>query len=55
MGDSIKHHYIPQCYLSNFSCDGKAIWVYNKKERKAYLTSVDKIFQKNIGIEFLMN
>ena len=46
MGDSIKHHYIPQCYLSNFSCDGKAIWVYNKKERKAYLTSVDKIFQK---------
>lgn len=46
MGESKKHHIIPQCYLSNFSCDGKAIWVYNKKERKSYLTSVDKIFQR---------
>ena len=46
MGESKKHHIIPQCYLSNFSCDGKAIWVYNKKERKTYLTSVDKVFQR---------
>lgn len=46
MGESKKHHIIPQCYLSNFSNDGKGIWVYNKKEGKAYLTSVDKIFQK---------
>ena len=46
MGESKKQHIIPQCYLSNFSNDGKGIWVYNKKEGKAYLTSVDKIFQK---------
>jgi hypothetical protein len=46
MGESKKHHIIPQCYLSNFSNDGKGIWVYNKKEGKGYLTSVDKIFQK---------
>ena len=45
MPESKKHHFIPQCYLSNFSIDGKGIWVYNKKRGKPYLTSIDKIFQ----------
>lgn len=45
MTENVKHHFIPQCYLSNFSIDGKGIWVYNKQERKSYLTSIDKIFQ----------
>lgn len=46
MSENVRHHFIPQCYLSNFSNNGKAIWVYNKKERKSYLTSKDKIFQE---------
>lgn len=46
MAESKKHHFIPQCYLSNFSDDGKGIWVYNKTGKRAYLTSIDKIFQK---------
>lgn len=45
MTKNVRHHFIPQCYLSNFSIDGKGIWVYNKQERKSYLTSIDKIFQ----------
>ena len=46
MNESKRHHYIPECYLTNFTIDGKGIWVYNKAEKKPYITSIDKIFQK---------
>lgn len=44
MKDYTKHHYIPQCYLKNFSTDGKGIYVYNKKKSKSYCTSIENIF-----------
>ena len=46
MNECKHHHFIPKCYLSYFSDDGKGVWVYNKTENRAYLTSIDKIFQK---------
>lgn len=44
MREYTKHHYIPQCYLKNFSIDGKGIYVYNKKNSKSYCTSIENIF-----------
>lgn len=46
MKESKRHHYIPECYLTNFSIDGKGVWVYNIKDKEPYITSIDKIFQK---------
>ena len=44
-----KHHYIPVCYLTNFSEDGKGIWVYNKEKQPPYQTSIYDIFKiKNL-------
>lgn len=38
-----RQHFIPQCYLSNFSFEGKKIWVYNKTRSKSYQTTIDQI------------
>lgn len=35
-----KQHYIPQCYLRNFSDDGKFLWVYNKSTSKAHTQAI---------------
>lgn len=44
-----KHHYIPVCYLANFTEDGKGIWVYNKQKQPPYITSIFEIFkEKNL-------
>ena len=40
------HHYIPECYLTNFTEDGKGIWVYDKKNYKTFLQSISNIFFK---------
>lgn len=43
-GESNKrHHYVPQCYLNNFTSNGKSLWVYNK------LKSDNKIYQQAIS------
>lgn len=39
-----KHHFIPECYLTNFTENGKAIWVYNKKDSKTFQQSISNIF-----------
>lgn len=38
------HHYIPECYLTNFTEDGKGIWVYDKKNNKTFQQSISNIF-----------
>ena len=40
------HHYIPECYLTNFTEDGKGIWVYDKKNGKTFQQSISNIFFK---------
>lgn len=40
------HHYIPECYLTNFTEDGKGIWVYDKKNGKIFQQSISNIFFK---------
>lgn len=35
-------HYIPQCYLRNFSADKKSLLVYDKKQSKSYRMAIDK-------------
>ncbi len=47
MKENTRQHYIPQIYLSNFSNDGKGVWVYNKTRSKKYITSTDKICYKD--------
>ena len=41
-----KHHYIPVCYLRNFSLDKEIVWVYNKKVSKCYQKNINDIFYK---------
>lgn len=43
-----KHHYVPQSALKRFSVDGrgKQVWVFDKRERRAYLSSI-----RNAGAE----
>lgn len=36
------HHYIPQCYLKNFSSNGKFLWIYDKSISKIYQQAIDK-------------
>lgn len=36
------HHYIPQCYLRNFSSNGKFLWIYDKSISKTYQQAIDK-------------
>jgi len=38
-----KHHYIPQCYLRNFSSNGKSLWTYDKLNSKIYSSAIDNI------------
>jgi len=35
-----KQHYIPQCYLRNFSEDNKHLWVYNKANSKIHTQAI---------------
>ena len=44
MEENKKHHYIPECYLTNFTEDGKGIWVYNKRDSKTFQQSISNIF-----------
>lgn len=41
--ENIKQHFIPQCYLRNFSPNSNNIFIYDKIERKPYRNSVEKI------------
>lgn len=36
------HHYIPQCYLKNFSENGTYLFVYNKDNSKSYVQAINK-------------
>lgn len=36
------HHFIPQCYLKNFSSNGKFLWIYDKNNTKIYQQAIDK-------------
>lgn len=40
-----KHHYVPQCYLRNFSSDGRSIWTYDKikSDNNIYSSAIDNI------------
>jgi len=40
-------HYIPVCYLKNFSENGKFVYVYNKNTSKYYPNSVEGLFCKD--------
>lgn len=40
------HHFIPECYLTNFTEDGKGILVYDKKNHKTFQQSISNIFFK---------
>ena len=42
-----KQHYIPVCYLKNFSENDKFVYVYNKNTSKHYPNSIEKIFCKD--------
>lgn len=54
MTENKKQHYIPQFYLKNFSQDGKQVFVYHLKSRKAFLSPIgstcqDKFFYGKDG------
>lgn len=42
-----EQHYVPQCYLKNFSHDRKAVWVFDKRVGKSYRSTVRDIGHKN--------
>ena len=46
MAEYIKQHYIPECYLKNFSNDGKWLHVYSKKPSKIFFQSISNIANK---------
>jgi hypothetical protein len=37
------HHYIPQCYLRNFSSNKTSIWAYDKIKSNSYPTAIDSV------------
>lgn len=37
------HHYVPQYYLRGFSLDANSLWVFDKKERRAFETQAKSI------------
>lgn len=39
----IKQHYVPECYLRNFSPNGKYVHIYDKKAHNSFLNSLDSI------------
>ena len=49
MGESKRHHYVPQHLLKNFSVENtkKQVWVLNKKDKKCYKTSILKAGSEN--------
>ena len=38
-----KHHYVPQCYLRNFSKDGKSLNTWDKKRSKEYAAAINNV------------
>jgi hypothetical protein len=40
-----RQHYLPQCYLRNFSENGQFVWTYNKHRSKKYRQSLGKAGQ----------
>lgn len=38
-----KQHYVPECYLRNFSPNGKYVHIYDKKAQKPFSNSLDSI------------
>ena len=44
-----RHHYVPQCYLKNFTSNGKSLWVYNKlkNDNKIYRQAISNICCKD--------
>lgn len=44
-------HFVPQCYLRNFSSNNENIYIYDKIERKIFRSSVDKVAYKNYFYE----
>tara|TARA_R110000744_G_scaffold380119_1_gene499849 strand:- start:1305 stop:1907 length:603 start_codon:yes stop_codon:yes gene_type:complete len=39
----IKQHFVPECYLINFSPNGKYVHIYDKKAHKSFTNSLDSI------------
>ena len=46
-----KQHYLPQCYLKNFSPNNKNIFIYDKIERKPFRNTVEKVAYKDYFYE----
>lgn len=49
--ENIKQHFVPQCYLRNFSPNRNNVFIYDKIERKPYRNTVDKIAYKDFFYE----
>jgi len=43
----VKHHYIPQCYLRNFSNNGRKIYTYDKNLSKKYCADISSVCEIN--------
>lgn len=43
------HHYVPQCYLRNFTSNNKSLWVYNKSkiDKNIYQQAISNICCKD--------
>jgi len=56
---NIKQHFLPQCYLKNFSPNGKNIYIYDKGEKKSFRNSIDNIGYLNyfydIPLKYIKN
>lgn len=39
-----RHHYVPVCYLKNFTSDDEIAWIYNKGVSKSYPKNINDIF-----------
>lgn len=66
MAEFIKQHYIPVCYLKNFTLDGKSFFIYSKANpNKIFSQSIFNIacedkfydvvnseFQKETGLDY---
>src|SRR5690242_18588625 len=47
MGPKKKQHYVPQLHLRRFSFDGEHLHVYDKFNRKTFVTSTRDVAEEN--------
>lgn len=46
MSEPIGQHFLPKCYLKNFS-DSSRIWIFDSKNKKIFNSKIDNIFRQN--------